>query len=103
MSEPTFDWSSDVNLPIAGRTPRARHASATGAQKAATDRGALSLAYIALLRSVGPLSDHQAAKALGRQVSSVNSTRNGLGDLIEDSGEYETSEYGTKRTKWKAA
>lgn len=100
MTQPSLDWNADVRLPIAGKTPRSRHASSTGANRAATDRGALSLAYLALLRSIGPLSDHQAAKALGREVSSINSTRNGLGDLIEDSGEYETSEYGTKRIRW---
>lgn len=103
MSEPTFDWNADVNLPISGKTPRTRHSSATGARRAAIDRGALSVAYVNLLRAVGPLSDHAAAKALGREVSSINSTRNGLGNLIEDSGDYELTQWQTKRTKWRAA
>ncbi len=99
MSQPTFDWTA--NLPIAGKTPRSRHASHSGAQRAAIDRGALSVAYLELLRATGPLSDYQAAAALGRLVSSINSTRNGLGDLIEDSGEYEPTPFGTKRTRWR--
>jgi len=98
--DPTFDWDTDVRLPVAGKTPRTRHASATGARRAAIDRGKLSCAYLELLRVVGPLSDHAAAKALGREVSSINSTRNGLGDLIVDSGEYELTQWQTKRTKW---
>lgn len=32
----------------------------------------------------------------------INSTRNGLGELVIDSGEYEATAFGTKRTKWKA-
>ena len=88
------------NLPIAGRTPRTRHASASGARRAAIDRGSLSVAYLVLLRATGPLSDHAAARALGRETSSINSTRNGLGDLIVDSGTYELTAFHTKRTKW---
>lgn len=101
--QPVIDWSADVNLPVAGNSPRARHTSATGAQKAAKGRPELALAYLALLKAVGPLSDHKAANALGRPLSSINSTRAGLGELVVDSGEVETSEWGTKRTKWKAA
>jgi len=100
MTDPTFDWNADVNLPVAGKTPRTRHASATGARRAAIDRGKLAVAYINLLRATGPLSDQAAAKALGREVSSINSTRNGLGDLIIDSGGYDETPFGTKRTKW---
>ena len=100
MNQPAFDWSA--NLPVAGKSPRSRHASASGAQRAATDRGALSVAYLELLRATGPLSDYQAAAALGRLVSSINSTRNGLGELVEDSGQYEETPFGTKRTKWRA-
>ena len=92
--------SLDFSLPVNGRTPRAKHASSSGARRAAQDRPSLTLAYIALLKACGPLSDYQAAKALGRMVSSINSTRNGLGDLIEESGKYEVSEFGTKRQKY---
>jgi hypothetical protein len=100
MTQPILDWDADARLPINGKTPRSRHASASGAQRGAIDRGALSVAYLNLLRATGPLSDHAAAKALGRETSSINSTRNGLGDLVVDSGEYEQTAFGTKRTKW---
>lgn len=102
MTQPIIDWDRDVNLPIAGRSPRSRHASATGAQRAAKDRGALSLAYLSLLR-LKPLTDHEAAAALGRYPGSICSTRNGLGRFVVDSGEYQVTDFGTKRTLWKAA
>jgi hypothetical protein len=98
----SFAFDPSAALPVSGKTPRSRHASASGAQRAAIDRGALSVAYLNLLRATGPLSDHAAAKALGRETSSINSTRNGLGDLVIDSGEYEQTAFGTKRTKWQA-
>lgn len=98
MTQPMLDFT--VQLPISGKTPRSRHASATGAQRAARDRGAVAVAYLALLRACGPLSDQAAAKALGRETCSINSTRNGLGELVIDSGDYEETAWGTKRTKW---
>lgn len=101
MTQLNFDIKP--NLPIAGKTPRTRHASATGAMRAAVDRPILAMAYLALLRTVGPLSDQAAAKALGRETCSINSTRNGLGDRVVDSGQYEETAWGTKRTKWRVA
>ena len=98
-----LNWSKDVTLPVSGRTPRSRHASASGAQRAAIDRGRLSVAYLELLRVTGPLSDHAAAKALGRETGSICSTRNGLGALVTDSGTYEHTDFGTKRTRWRVA
>ena len=90
-------------LPVSGKTPRSRHASASGASRAAIDRGALSVAYVNLLRACGPMSDQAAARALGRETCSINSTRNGLGALIEDAGTYEETPWGTKRTQWRVA
>jgi hypothetical protein len=97
-----FDFSADVNLPVAGLTPSARHASSTGAQRAARDRGPLALAYLGLLKAAGPdgLSDFEAARALGRMISSMCSTRNGLGDLVVPSGSFESSEFGTRRCRY---
>ena len=97
--EQAFDPRSAC-LPVSGKTPRARHASHSGALRASKDRGEVSTAYLNLLRTAGPMSDHAAAKALGRTLSTVNSVRNGLGDLVVDSGEYESSEWGTRRTRW---
>src|SRR5688572_33067214 len=99
--QPSLDWSSDVNLPVSGRTPAARHAGSSGAQRAAKDRPMLAVAYLELLKSAGSqgLSDFEAAKALGRQVSSLNSTRNGLGDLVVPSGSFQVSEFNTRRCR----
>lgn len=94
------DLQLELSLPIAGRTPRSRHASRSGAVRAAKDRGALSAAYLQLLRVAGPLSDFEAAAALGRLVSSINSTRNGLNHLVVPSDQVEDTPWGTKRTKW---
>jgi hypothetical protein len=99
MTEPTFDWNADVRLPISGKTPRSRHASATGALRAAKDRGKLSCAYLELLRVAGPLTDDAASMALGRGLSSICSVRNGLGDLIVDAGSVRTP-WKTRRTTW---
>ncbi len=101
MTQPGLDWSSDVNLPVSGRTPSARHASHSGAQRAVRDRGAVALAYRTLLIESGPLSDYEAAKVLGRMVSSICSTRNGWGSHVVPSGRFESTEFGTHRTRWR--
>jgi len=103
MTQPGLDWDRDVSLPVSGRSGSARHASSTGAQRAARDRGAVTLAYVALLERLGPLTDHDAARLLGRGVSSLNSVRNALGARVRPSGAYQTSEFGTKRVMWELA
>lgn len=90
----------DLCLPISGKTPRSRHHSRSGAEYAAQSRPSLTLAYIALLEACGPMSDQAAAKALGRETNSINSVRNGLGEVIVDSGQVEATPWGTKRTMW---
>lgn len=104
MTQLGIDWSADVSLPISGRTVQARHASATGAQQAVGSRGALSRAYAALLKELGPLSDVEASRALGRPLSSLTSTRNGLGARVVPSGQYEVVTWPgggqTKRVRW---
>ena len=100
MTQPGFDWSADVSLPVSGRTPSARHAGATGAQVAARTRGAVSLAYRRLLIEAGPLSDYEAAQALGRLVSSMCSVRNGWGDHVVPMGEKQRTSFRTQRTRW---
>lgn len=99
---PFLDFDHDVNLPVSGKTPRSRHASRTGAVKASKDRGQLSVAMLRLLREAGHagLSDYEMARALARPLSSMNSTRNGLGNLVIPSGSFETTEFGTRRTRW---
>ena len=105
MTQPRLDWSADVSLPVSGRTPAARHASASGAQQAAGTRGKLTLAYWALLRDVGPRSDHEASKALGCGLSSINSVRDALKDLVEPSGDFQVVTWPsgrvTERVRWR--
>ena len=93
----------DFSLPIAGRSPRSRHASRSGSVRAAVDRPLLSRQYLELLRATGPRSDFEMAAALARPLSSICSTRNGLKDLIVASEEYEETPWRTKRTRWQVA
>ena len=97
-----IDWDRDASLPVQGRTVQARHSGSTGAQKAAKDRGPLAIAYLEMLKQAGPqgLSDFEAAKALGRMISSMCSTRNGLGDLVVASGSYEITTFRTRRCRY---
>lgn len=102
-----LDFDRDVNLPVSGRTPAARQASATGAQAAGRDRLVLQRAYWDLLGTHGALSDFEAARILGRAVSSINSTRNAFGARVEPSGDYETATFAdgrtTRRVRWQQA
>lgn len=102
MTQGRIDWDAEVRLPVRGRSPQARHAGATGAQFAAKHRGQLAKAYLDLLAIAGPrgMSDFEAADALGRLVSSICSTRNGLKLLIVPSGSFEETRYGTKRARY---
>ena len=103
MTQITINWDPTINLPVQGKTLPARHAGATGAQRAGRDRGTLALQFVELLRQVGPLSDYEAAQALGRFVSSICSTRNGLGERIVASGDFEATQFGTKRARYRVA
>jgi hypothetical protein len=91
----------DAALPVAGRSPEARHSSSTGAQHASQHRGTLTVAYVALLEQLGPMSDHEAARLLGKPLATLNSIRNGLGERVRPSGAYETTPWNTKRVKWR--
>ena len=101
--QPSFNWSTDISLPIRGKTPQARHGSATGAMVAGRTRGQLARDYLDLLARAGSrgMSDYEAADALGRLVSSICSTRNGLGELIMESGSWEETPWRTKRTRYR--
>lgn len=98
--QPVFEWDRDCALPVSGRSPAARHASASGAQVSVRTRGAVALAYRRLLRDSGPQSDVEAARGLGRLVSSMCSTRAGWGAHIVASGTYEHTSFGTRRVRW---
>lgn len=103
MTQPNLDFS----LPINGTSPRSRHHSRSGAEYAAPDRPSLTCDYLQLLRVCGPLSDQSAARMLGRETCSLNSTRGALvqAGVVEDSGEDEIHVFAngktTTRTKWR--
>lgn len=105
MTQQPFDWSPDITLHVAGKTPQARHSSATGAQVAGRSRGKLAKAYLDLLAIAGErgMSDSEAADALGRQHSSICSTRNDLGELVVPSGSFQVTPWGTKRARFTLA
>lgn len=65
--------------PIASAlSPLARHCSALGAQDAAKVSDRQSLALLSLYQTRGPLTDQEAADALGLQRNSINARRNSL-------------------------
>lgn len=106
MALPLIEWSDEIDLPVAPSAyPEARHASASGAMVAARERAKLTMAYLELLQRVGPLSDHEASRMLGRGLSSINSARQwGLKGRLVPSGEYEVvtwpSGHHSKRVRW---
>src|SRR5262245_52989701 len=95
-----IDWSRDCSLPISGRTPEARHAGATGAAAAVKRRGELALRYRQLLVEAGPHSDDEAAHVLGVLPRSICSTRNGWGERVVPSGQFEATAFNTRRVRW---
>jgi hypothetical protein len=97
MSEP------QGSLPFSGRTQISRHHSAMAAQDATTTRGAKTLVYMTLLKIAGEdgITDHEAARMTGWPLSSINSIRNGAGDLVEPAEVHGLSPYGKKVTKWR--
>jgi len=67
-----------LSLPFSGATVLSRHCSAQGAISAKERCGRQALALLALYRARGPLSDAQAAEAMGIERTSVNARRNSL-------------------------
>ena len=95
---------NEQGLPFGGEEPIARHASWTGAEKAAEGRKAQTARYIKALVSEGPLTDVQASARTGLPLSSVCSIRNGLGPCVRSQGQPERVSWGsgrtTLRTRW---
>lgn len=92
-----------LSLPFSGRTPISRHRSAEAAQQASATRATKTLRYLQLLKEAGEdgLSDHEAAKATGWALSSINSIRNGCGILAVPGERVAVSPWGRKTTTWK--
>jgi hypothetical protein len=89
-------------IPFTGRSPQARHASYSGAKAQAEKFTAKQNCYLEHLW--GPMTDQDMAEYLGWPLSSVNSIRNSLGDLIVADG-FVTKHWDngrtTKRVLWK--
>ncbi len=93
----------DSGLPFSGSIAITRHASYTGAKAAEQVRAGKTREYLALLKVHGALSDQAVAALTGWGLSSVNSIRNGVAELVEADG-YESQIVGskaTKRTRWR--
>lgn len=108
MTQIVIDWSRDLSLPVAGRTPAAQHASSTGARVAQRRYGVKVLKYLAVLEQAGVdgISDFAAFEAMNGIVSGVNainSIRNSLGELVEHTGLFDDTAYGTKRGRYRVS
>lgn len=75
------------------------HAAALHADRSREHKGRL---YLKLLYTRGPLTDHEAAAALGLPLSSINSTRNGVMvyHLAQRGAVQRTSPYGQAAWTW---
>lgn len=94
---------TDSGLPFSGSIAVTRHASWTGAEAAAQHRAGKTQRYLQLLREHGKLSDHAVAALTGWGLSSVNSIRSGVSELVIADG-YDTAQVGsriTRRTQWR--
>jgi hypothetical protein len=56
---------TELELPFQGRTRMSRHSSYTGAVQASPDAQSKRERYLALLTEHGPVTDNDAAAALG--------------------------------------
>src|SRR3954470_6262511 len=94
-------------LPFSGSTPLSCHHSASAAMDAAKTRGIETRRYLDLLATAPAVgfSDHEAAKALGLGLSSINSIRNGVALLVwpADRVERNPTRPNIKRTCWRLA
>jgi hypothetical protein len=104
---------AQLSIPFAGRTPRSRHASYTGAQSVVHTWTARQSAYLQVLENAPGLNDYEAAAILHFPVSSINSVRNALNKhvqrivscgfdehrFVDSSGKPRV----TRRTRWRLA
>lgn len=67
--------TGQLGLPWQGTTALSAHTSAMGAVAASERAGRQALALLALYRDRGPLTDREAAEALGVERTTVNARR----------------------------
>lgn len=93
MTTPRFDFDADVNAPISGRTPAARHASASGAAVQGVIRSQRMAKILAAFSRYQTLTIAGCAVVTGMKESSVCSCWNALEHRlgwIEGTGEFDT-------------
>ena len=93
-----------AGLPFAGITPLSRHTSHAGAEDAAPRALPQTIRYMAALRQHGGLTDHEAAKVLGLERSSINARRSDLvkaGIVVAEGTR--PGPTGTRNVVWKIA
>ena len=97
-----FDWDQDVNMPTAGRSPIARHCSATGAQAAAESITGKLEKLLEHFAKVPRATLQEFAAAHGWQNNAVCSTfdraKYELG-WIEETGEVKRVTWGARVAK----
>ena len=74
MTIGSFDWDADINAPTAGRSPLARHCSATGAQMAGAAISGKLAKLLAHFAQVPQATLQEFAAAHGWQNNAVCST-----------------------------
>jgi len=94
-----------LSLPFQGSTPMSLHCSAEGAKSAAERCGRQALALLALYRARGPLTDADAADAMGIERTSINARRNALVrlGLVEAYDTIKNARSGISNVRWQLA
>ena len=112
MTRPRYLADADViDTPLFGgldKFPPYQQGSDTSKLAAAAqvpELSRLQSEYLVVLKKYGGLTDHDAARYLGRPLSSINARRNECQQLglVEDSGRVQRSPFGRLATVWRCA
>jgi hypothetical protein len=90
---------TQVGLPFRGRTQLTKHASWRGARAAERARITKTRMYLELVRTRGPLTDHEASEILQFPLATVNSIRHGVQHKLRPIDQVD-GVAGAKRTRW---
>lgn len=92
-------YTADGSPYASGPHGETSHAAAIAADAKREHKGRI---YLKLLYTRGPLTDHEAAEALGLPLSSINSTRNGVMAyaLVQRGDTQRVSPYGHPAWTW---
>lgn len=89
-------------LPFGGVEPVPRHCSYAGAKDASERVGRQCLALLTAYATHGPLTDREAATALGLERTTINARRNELRrrQLVRVCGTVKNTATGVRNTRW---